>query len=248
MAGFIYFLEGIEHDELVEDGSLNEGILRSFRLHDVFADVRDVPEDCIVTPVTSGPSESAGCVLFPISTGAEIPRLPGYFPESQTWLAPGSQSGCWLGFVAAEPPRPEDIERSPRIGGYWVPDGNGRTWCIPVIRGQDKPHGTLPDDYQWTDEEDLEPTPVLRKEYEQLWNDSARIWDHVYKDNHREDTAFVAKFVARCLQLNFRIGPRELNAFRELGTPIFDVKSLDLFAAMAVDYLAVKEFTDAKKR
>ena len=69
------------------------------------------------------------------------------------------------------------------------------------------PCGTLPADYQWTDDEDLEPTSVLRKEYEQLWNDSARIWDHVYKDDHREDAAFVAKFVARCLQINYRIGP-----------------------------------------
>lgn len=247
MAGFMYFL-AIEQNELVRDGLLNRDVLRQAQLGEVLSDVRHVPDDCIVTPTASGPNGAAGCVLIPIANGAPVPKLPAYFPDVQTWRAPSRDHGPWLGFVTDEPPSPEDIERSPRIGGYWVPDGHGRTWCVPVLRGLDKPHGTLPTDYQWTDDEAFEPTAVLRKDYESLWNDSARIWDHVYKDNHREDDAFVASFVARCLQLNYRIGPRELNVFRELGTPVFDVKGLDLFAAMAVDYLAVKEFQDAKKR
>ncbi len=240
MPGFIYFLP-LDQRQLVVDDRLDAKQLACHGLHDVLDDVCDVPGDCIVTPVTAGPDNQSGCVLFPLSPGADVPKIPGYVPESQKWRR---ASRYWIGYEG-EPPRPEHFERSSVVPGYIVPDRFGRSWHVPLIRGLDRPYGALPCDYEFGDE--FLPSEVLRARYRSLWRDSARIWD-CYSETSTVAETFVAQFAARCLAINYRLGPAEMNFLAELGQPVFDRENVTRrFAGSAIDAPAVGEYIEQKK-
>jgi hypothetical protein len=242
MSGFIYFLP-TELTQLVIDGQLQHSALGP-QLSTVLADVNDVPNDCIATPVKFGPDDQPGTVLFPMSPGVDIPKVPGFVPETQSWhQPPGASPRFWLGFDG-DPPRPEHFARSTQVLGYVMPDAHGRSWAVPMIRGLDRPYGALPCDYEFG--EDFLPAEVLRAQYRSLWNDSARAWD-AYDESKGMPDSFAAQFVARCLAVNYRVGPAELNLLGELGLSVFDKRSVMTFAGCAVDAQAVLEFMAEKK-
>lgn len=240
MSGFFYFVP-ISRQHLIVDDRLQLSALGS-PLSAVLADVCDVPGDCIVTEISAGPDGNAGCVLIPLSPGVEVPRVPGYVPDAQTWH---KADHYWIGFEG-DVPRPEAFARKTQVLGYVVPDKHGRSWHVPLIRGLDRPYGALPCDYEFG--EDFVPSEVLQRQYRSLWADSARMWDAYDEQAGGVATTFTAQFAARCLQVNYRVGPAELNLLAEHGVPVFDRQDVtQRFAGSAVDAPAVLEFIEQKK-
>lgn len=251
MSAFFYFFESITANQLAPSGRLDRGVLLEYGLDDVLSDVRDVPDHAIITPTTKGPSGLPGVLLFPVVNG-ESPKIPAMHDGMQ-WSHSqiGNRKGPapWIGILPAEPPRPEELLRSPNFPGYHVADRHGRSWSVPIIRGLDRPYGTLPTDFEWSDD-DFTPRPVLRQRYQQLWDDSARVWDLCYESGTPQQLAdpWVAGFVARLLSINHRVGPRELNILRSIDLAPFDAASIVDFASAAVDVHAVIEFTKSQKK
>lgn len=261
MAAFFYFLESITVQELAPQGRLDRAVLAKHGLDDVLSDVRDVPDHAIVTPTTNGPSGQPGVLLFPVTAGS-VPKIPAMH-DGQQWSHSqiGNRKGPapWIGIIRDDPPRPEELLRSPHYPGYTVSDRHGRSWSVPMIRGLDRPYGSLPCDWDWPDDGEcatgsasanFEPRAVLRHRYQQLWDDSAKVWDWCYVDNspHTVTETWIAGFVARVLSINHRVGPRELNVLRSLDLAAFDRDTLAQFASAAVDVQAVIEFTTAQKK
>lgn len=251
MSAFFYFLESITPHELAPSGRIDRAVLASHGLDDVLSDVRDVPDQAIITPTAKGPSGLPGVLLFPV-TPDSVPKIPAMH-DGQQWfhMQIGNRKGPapWIGILPDSPPRPEELLRTPNFPGYHVADRHGRSWSVPIIRGLDRPYGTLPTDFEWGDD-DFTPRPVLRQRYQQLWDDSARVWDLCYENGTHQQLAdpWVASFVARVLSINHRLGPRELNIFRSIGLPAFDAASIVDFASAAVDVHAVIEFTRVQKK
>lgn len=241
MSGFFYFLP-ITHQQLVTGGRLARGRLKAYGLDDVLADVVDVPEHCIATPVSAGPDDRPGTLLFPLTPGVPVPLVPGYMPESQTWTQAGNH---WIGYEGDEPPRPEHFARAKQVPGYLVPDAHGRSWSIPLIRGLDRPYGALPCDYQFGP--DFLPAEVLRSSYRDLWEESAKMWDAYEEESGGVPDAAAAQFAARCLAINYRLGPAELNLLAECGQTVLDRGNVFQFVGGAIDAPAVVEFMRQKK-
>ena len=74
MTAFFYFLEDISPGELVANGCLTRDVLVEHGIADTLADVRDVPNHCVVTGTARGPSGGPGVLLFPIC-GEACPRV-----------------------------------------------------------------------------------------------------------------------------------------------------------------------------
>jgi hypothetical protein len=239
VSGFFYYLPDCLRN-LVADGTVSRDRLRRHKLDDVLADVVTVPNDVIATPTTQGPDGTAGTVLVPLSPGVPVPKVPAYDPESQTWHNAGDY---WLGFEG-EPPKPEHFARSSVVPGYMVPDGHGRHWHVPLVRGLDRPYGALPCDFEFG--ADFLPAAVLRDRYRQLWADSARMWD-AYGDGEGVPDAEAASFAARALAINYRIGPHELNLLSKHGSPVLGRENVFSFAGGAIDAPAVVQFMREKK-
>jgi len=250
MASFLYFLPHANQGALVRDCRLNHDELKRWGLSHVLADVFEVPNHCVVTKIDGGgPGKHPGLVLaiHPANPAGKLPQVPSYNEESQSWVRVGKgDTEPYIGWVKDEPPGPEDLERLEAISGYRRPDRFGREWRMAVIRGRENQYGYLPVDYEWSPDSFI-PGTVLRKQFESLWNESAKIWDHIYVEGFRCPDPFVAGFVAQCFGTNYRIGPRELEAFRRINKPVFDGVDVDEWAAIACDYPAVREYAAQKK-
>lgn len=249
MASFLYYLPAVSQSDIAQDGRLVFNALQPFGLSEVLADCSFVPDHVIVTPTPAGPDKQPGIVLTPHPTNAagSIPRMPAYDPDSQTWWRIGKgENEPWIGFQTDSPPTAEDLQRRDAVGGYRRADEHGRSWVIPVLRGRESQYGMLPVDYDWSDGK-FEPGMILRATFQELWDLSSKIWDHLYVENYNVPEPFIVAFVARCFAVNYRIGPRELDAFRRLGKPLFDRASLNEWAALSCDYPAIVEYAAKKK-
>jgi hypothetical protein len=249
MAGFLYFLPGCDEARLVKNRRVDHAVLSEYGLAHVLADCLESPNHLIVTKST-GPNNESGVAIVPHPghTDGKIPLVPIVHPGSQTWRMVASDIGrwtVWIGFQTDSPPEVEDFARRDQVDGYRWTDQFGRSWQIPVIRGRESQYGYLPCDYVWHDS--TEPVLTLRSGFDQLWQDSARVWDHLYSEDYRAVERFLASFVARVFAVNYRIGPLELETLRKLNRPAFDRSLVSTICAFACDYPAVKAWADQKK-
>jgi len=250
MASFLYFLPGVEPQQLVRNGRIENAELRRWGLSGVLAYCFDSPEHIALTKLDSGgPGKASGLVLavHPGDRAGKIPLVPSFHAESQDWARIGKGEAVpWIGWERENPPVPEDLVRRDLVAGYrWV-DHFGRSWLMPVVRGRINQYGQLPVDYEWSPDAP-EPGQILRSEFVQLWNDSAKIWDHLYTEGFSCPEPFVAGFVARCFAINYRVGGRELDVLRRMGRPVFDRRTSETWAGLACDVPAVLEYARQKK-
>jgi hypothetical protein len=237
---FYYFLPQLTCEQVVEGELLRRDVLAAAGLAEILADVRKVPAHAAVnyvrTPV--GPGKQVGTVISPVSK-AHGSGFVGNDPAKQRWV-PGPLTthhspptpAYWVGSLIGNPPTPPDLERWSVLGGAIVTDKCGWEWRVPIARAPQQPFGSLPQTY--TFDAAGEPQPHLDPAYQWLWDLAGEIrnW-YVRAAGPPEDAtpaeqaayvppkfAELVKHAARILQVNYRVGPLELNLLHELGRPV----------------------------
>lgn len=243
MSGFAYFLPNAVMDQVVQKSRLVVDTLRQYQLATVLADCVEVPEHAIVVAIPKGPDNLSGVMMTPVAVDGSHLQNPTYDPDTQHWH---NAAGVWIATDRGAPPEPKDLVRRDPCDGYFHLDTQGRQWLVPVVRGIDNAYGTLPCEYEFDNAG--KPSAVIMAQHKSLWNDSAKVWDWAYAGNEsKTPDSFIVKFVVACLQVNYRIGYRELNVLRQLGLGVFDTRKLVTWAGCAVDGPAVIRWKDEKK-
>ncbi len=174
-------------------------------------------------------------------------EIGGFNGDAQQWLDCGK---VIIGWEKDNPPGPGNfIKPSGQFisDGYKVTDVAGRTWTIPIARS---PSGreTLPTEYGW----DLEgnPTPRRRSDCNWMWELSGEIWDYwntATKAAELGGQKWLAVTALRILQINYDIGPIELEAFCHVGGAVVDDIRAATISMCFIDHDLSNFIKDAKK-
>lgn len=265
MAAVWWFLAGKTRQDLVLQDELRPAALREVGLDKVLADVRKVPDQCLLSETQAGPSGGPGIVLYPIPVSNDLPKKPGYDPTRQTWRQSGSPIDrganaaplAWLGYATDEPPAPADLERRVLIGGYPIEDAHGQTWHVPALRCVDNPRGRLSVAFTW-DEHDR-PQIGVDARYAELWQQSARVWDLI--DHRSSETggmfaqdfdagtdAFLLEYLLDCLQLNYRVNNAVFRAIDAARPGWLSQAAASWMLNATVDLFKYRQFLAAQKK
>lgn len=205
MAGFWYYFAGRSRDDVVAGDSLRRDFLRACGLDQVLADVRAVPDHCVVAPL------NGGVLLYPVPVSGDVPGNVGA-TDRLTWRTTGNLR---IGYDPASPPEPAALERRAIVDGYTIKDALGRPWQVPVLRSVANPRGRLGVSFSW-DEND-EPRIGVERRYAEIWERSARVWDMVDRATvddvaflcqsfTAEEDRFLLGYLLDCLAINYRSG------------------------------------------
>lgn len=246
MAGFYYCLRGAQPEDVVQDKRLVQGPLRKAGLEHVFADVVDVPDDCMV----SGPSTVStptdrdsfyGTVLYPKTPYGHDPKSWKHNPDVQTWQPYGDRKDVWIGWETDNPPTPVDLARRVTISGREVADQLGTPWVVPVARSH-RGNATLPVSYRFAGEQ---VEPVVDPKYAGLWDLSGAVRDFWHEALQVANVdAWKCRAALNVLQANYRIGPEELNVLHDLGRPVLHSGNLDVILFHFIDWDLPTEYFD----
>lgn len=250
MHGFYYYFPGLPAAELARGNEVNRDTLRSRGLIDILDDVREIPSHAIATDSPKGPDGAGGSILYVKPKTGDLPKVAGYHSADQQWIPDSEESTkFFLGWWRDEPPTPIALERhNANLNTWWaIEDGGGRKWKVPSVRGHShtpNPYGSLESTYQFCGSVKL----VVRREYQQLWERSAKVWDHIEGRGERLSENELACYAAEVLSLIYRIGPTELRALHEANAPLITTGNLLAILLAICDYDAVKEFEAAQKK
>jgi len=234
---FYYFLPCVTPEQVREGQFFRQGVLEQYGLDGVLGDVRKVPEHASVSGVRAavGPGQQVGTVITPVSKARGVCDLVGNDPARQKWTAgpldrATGQPKYWVGYLLAEPPMPQDLERWEIVPGYLVTDPKGWQWKIPTARAPGQPYGFLPQSY--TFDAAGEPQPHLEPNFVWLWELVGAVRDWYVRQSPGEDAtpaqraaheppqqAELVKYAARLLAVNYRVGLLELSLLHSLGRP-----------------------------
>lgn len=180
-------------------------------------------------------------VMFTPNLGGKPADVTAYQPATQTWITHGKIK---IGWETAAPPTAEVLARYPQVIGYQL-TASGTVWTIPLARS---PRGisNIPQDFVWNESGD--PVACRRADFDWLWDLSGEVWDYWHTDKGNElGESWLAKAALRILQVNYFIGPAELNAFRSMGRPVMDQMSVAAISLALIDNDFPKLVDDAKK-
>ena len=151
----------------------------------------------------------------------------GYDSKKQEWIK--SDFGpYWIGYVKADRPQPEDLERDPMLKGHKVQMGDGNYWLIPTARyyvdvdEQDMftwaisfPQRRKLKDGHWVHGE------VIAK-YRELWQTVLRVDEMTERDQSGDPDAFeditiddTSGMIVQALAANYRVSA-EIVSFLDL--------------------------------
>ncbi len=262
MASPLYFFAGRGPNDLVDPASqrFRSAPLESAGLTDVFRDVANVRDQCVVQELArGGPGGKSGLLVIALPPSRQLPPRTGFYPEFQTWQE--ADEGLWIGTDREQPVRPADLLREgrnsggdsrPLHGGYEIQLADGHVWTVPVVR---RPAfavealgcaaSDLPHDIGWA--RDGRFTQTLKREYQQLWEDTAELCDRFFgaaAGASREITVEDGlRWAIRLLSLNYRYGRHEQNLLHAV-----DAENVWLILGAAVDYLLARQVLDAQKK
>lgn len=172
-----------------------------------------------------------GLLLCSPPLDGTMPTRLMWTPDKQTWQDCGEY---WIGYETANPPHPEMLLRSKTIAGYSYTLGDGREYLCPIVRRMAF-QPMLPCSLQF---DGVAYTRVVQPEFEQLWVDSER-WSKALTDTEKGLAA------VRCLQLNYRVGPWELQI---LGTFAAESAANDVILAALDEQFFLDCLNDPKKK
>lgn len=259
MSGFLYFIPGPK--TFAQNGRLLHQALPA-SLAACLADVYDVPGQCVLVDVTSGPDGTPGTVLYAIPAHGELPASLGYFPDRQTWRAVRGNEPApyWLGWINESPPLAVDLERRNQIAGYLVMDGHGQRWAVPAIRSQDNPRGNLP--FEVVFDEHDRPRCAVAGPQRPLWEDTAKLWDWALTRGQPDregmmilgqgftddEDAFLLDCAFRGLGVNYRVDSHIIAALSAIRSGWLTQVFLSLIINSLIDMQAKRVWDEAQKK
>lgn len=225
---FLYFVPNVTKDTF----------RKSAAFRPLIAILRDALDELKTKELNIGPAGTdgdgtriPGLLICALPAEEASPRALRFEPEQQTWVDCG---GYWLGFTAGAPPHPETLARTKQLDGYSYTLGDGREYLCPIIRRMIY-QPMVPCGLHWNGESF---DRVVKAEYEDLWEQSAS-WSKAMTANGRAQAALT------CLQLNYRVGPFELEA---LGTFADEQAASDVILAALDEQFFVDCVNDPKKK
>jgi hypothetical protein len=237
MAAPLYFFPRLTLAELFRGDELNRRPLIAAGVEEVLRDVRSRGDVCPMEIVRGGPGGHSGVMLYAIPNSKELPGQLGYYPDSQEWQEASDR--LWIGTDREHPPTPPDLERKRLRRGYFLPHpsaGSGQAALhIAVLRSPAEIH-SLPEDFSLSASGKL--VRSIKRDYLQLWEDSAEIWDLVIerREGSEIDIGRGVKFCCRVLGVNYRFGPLEQNLLHWI-----DSENWMEILCLCVDLPALKE-------
>lgn len=225
----IYYLPNLELRHLAPNGVLSRAILAERGLQEVWRDVEYADLHRGECP-SGGPDKQAG-LLLAAGDGARA----RYEPDKQTWHQ--LSDVLWVGIVNDAPPTPLELQRKTLVHGHLC-ELQGNAWVIPVLRSL-ADRVTLPRVPKWVNGTCM---LTVRKEWQALWQKSARMWDIVTspEDGFYEE---ILELTADVMAANYRID-RALQGVLE----ILDTLNWEAVLRAAVDWPAVEAFLEAQKK
>lgn len=189
----------------------------SFRTSDVFRNrLADILKDDVAGIAAkdlkwgpAGKDVSGVLICLPPINGDGMAVRMKHDPDKQTWQLCDADSDhpYWMGYETAKPPQPEQLLRKRTVNGYDFSLGDNREYVCPIIRRMAS-QPMLPCAVKF---DGREYVPEVRPEYHEIWQDSIG-WA---KSMTIHEQAVAAE---RCLALNYRVGPYELNVLNTFGT------------------------------
>ncbi len=157
--------------------------------------------------IGGGPGGQVGTVFAHLPGGMAIEGFDvDYRADRQTWVKIDS---AWLGWYTDNPPTEQSLRRPQTVPGYHVTLNDGCEWMAPIIRCF--PPGskiTLPQAVGLgsNGQRTLSVMPFYQR-----WMELAeRLWNHRF--NSDMDAIQLIDAAADLLSLNYRVGPREVDA------------------------------------
>jgi hypothetical protein len=158
-----------------------------------------------------------------------------YKPDSQIWK---KKKGLWIGHSKDHIPKSEDLARSEVYHSYAVDDEFGEQWLIPIIRSQDPSRGSLPVDVGWDDDGNyFERT---KRKFQRLWEIAGKFRDMIL-GLIPKDERWMAEAVLEVLQLNYRVGIRELGMLDDAGNSVLDSERVATIGLCIIEFDLVEE-------
>lgn len=208
MSQFLYFIPGMPRNRIPRDEVLATfakdalwDLLRSDKTWSGTSAVFNMLHQ-------DGPGGKVGTIFACLPGGMAIDGFAtDYRPAEQTWV---EIDGAWLGWYTDNPPTEESLRKPSQISGYPVTLNDDSAWTAPVIRCQ--PAGsrvTLPQSLGLG----TGGTRIVRiKPQYQRWQDLvAKLWGYKFS-GEGASLSDLCDDAAILLSLNYRIGPREIDA------------------------------------
>ena len=235
---FRYFLPGIS--KLHVDAQ----VLRDRGLGDVLVDClpprhRGALGDRVsIFDVAVGPTGSSGALVVPLPVDGSLPKNIGY-QTSQTWIELKGTSAYWLGFDPQEIPGPASLRRTHVVAGYEEELGDGRVWTCPILRRPNTSAGQPNLPTSWGVDESGEFRAAIQPAYLAEWHMAGELWD-VFLGKRALKISEAYAYAARCLAVNYRIGPHEATALN-----LIDSTNYSRVTKAAVDGPFVEEMLNS---
>lgn len=163
----------------------------------------------------NGPDGMSGRLLAAMPANLEGP-VPG-MREGQTWLPVGDIDGkpeYWIGFDSL--PSPEILQREHIVPGEEAELGDGRVWICPTVR---RKGAIIALPTSWGVDRKGDFIQEVLPEYSRYWEASGEILNLQISDDVRKSQAML--LCVEMLQVNYRVGVREVAALRLLNDVSF---------------------------
>lgn len=254
MSAPMYFLPGLQRQQLCPGGKLVQSFVRDRGLAEVFRDVT-TEDQVALSNLSAGPGGKPGCLVVVLPTDASRRFCCAYAEADQRWHQ--ANDGLWVGIEKKEPPQPEDLQRPKLHAGYEIDLADGGSWLVPVIR---RPQGVceragirateLPRNLRWDAEGVLQET--LKPSYRLYWDAAGEVADHFFDGDGinpnpidmTEDWAMRQALLF--LSLNYRVWMAEQNMLGFLDSENF-ATVLGIAIDMPQALMLVREWNAEKK-
>lgn len=163
-----------------------------------------------------GPTGGAGLLLSAVpSDPAGVQATTRFHPEKQLWSPAGD---FWIGCVKDARPTPADLRRRTKpIDGRLVKFRDGAEWLVPVVGPS---FSRLPKAFA---NRNGEGVLEIAREYQDLAAESSEHFAWMLDpESQPRPWLPVMGFVARCLGLNYHLGPIEVGELGLLDTDVAD--------------------------
>ena len=240
---FHYFTPGISAAKLAPGNILDKKVLPTVHLAHLAGHLTRSGDISIQDAVNLGGHQGA---FFTPTVGGRPAEVVTFNPDEskQRWL---KTEKLWIGWEVGNEPGPDELQRKEIIPyGYQVPDTAGRLWLVPIARSPDANKVSLPCDLAW-DIGTGEPREVRKKSTDWIWDLGKEISDVRFAGKETSDPNWLTKQALRVLQINYALGPIELEAFREMGKTLIDSTIASQITLSIIDFQVVTEVDDAKK-